>query len=285
MDDEPKKPWRHEHESILKKWGEKALCYRWLHDKSYKKFWNITISFNIPTIILSTITGAANFALQSIVPTDYQLYAQVGIGTFSILAGILQTISSYLQVESKSEGHRVSNIAWGKLGRNITIELTKVPDERQDPMVFIDICRNEYDRLIEQSPDIPEDILELFKEKIDKHFSEVSIPDVCNGVEPIIPSVTNHIDSMCQTDYVFEKKGVEIELKNKKRNVEVLRDIDDNISIGHVSEIRKKFQKQGLFRTFEDSLDTIESSNNTSIKKIDFLDSYSELSDSEIEEV
>lgn len=283
MDDEPKRLWHREHESILKKWGEKALCYRWLHDKAYKKFWNITISFNIPTIILSTITGAANFALQSIVPSDFQLYAQVGIGTFSILAGILQTISSYLQVESKSEGHRVSNIAWGKLGRNITVELTKIPDERQDPMVFIDICRNEYDRLIEQSPDIPEDIIQMFKEKIDKHFMDVSIPDVCNGVEPIIPSIPLNVDNFCQTDKIL-KKGIEIELKEKKRNTEVLRDIDD-ISIGHVNEIRKKFQKQGLFNSLNEEEDSLSSSIKT--KKIDFIDDmYSELSDDEfIEEV
>lgn len=285
MDDEPKRLWRREHESILKKWGEKALCYRWLHDKAYKKFWNITISFNIPTIILSTITGAANFALQSIVPPDFQLYAQVGIGTFSILAGILQTISSYLQVESKSEGHRVSNIAWGKLGRNITVELTKIPDERQDPMVFIDICRNEYDRLIEQSPDIPEDIIQMFKEKIDKHFMDVSIPDVCNGVEPIIPSIPLNVDNFCQTDKIL-KKGIEIELKEKKRNSELLRDIDD-ISIGHVNEIRKKFQKQGLFNSLNEEEDSRLSSYSTNkTKKIDFLDTYSELSDDEyIEEV
>jgi hypothetical protein len=257
--------WRKEHEIILKKWGERALCYRWLHDKSYKKYWNITISFNIPTIILSTITGAANFVMQSIVPPDYQLYAQVGIGGMSILAGIIQTLSSYLQFEAKTEGHRVACISWGKLGRAINIELIKLPDERQNPSTFIDICSSEYERLIEQSPDIPEDIINIFKNKIDKHFNNVSIPDVCNGVEPIIPS-GNVVSAYSQINTEDIINNIEL---THKMNSEICRELDENIPKGHVDEIRKRFQNNIIYTEPEQSPSFIDT---TSLS--DDLDEY-----------
>ena len=54
--------WKDNTENIFKKWCDHAVCYSWMHDRSFKKF-NCHYSwFTIPVIILSTITGTANFA-------------------------------------------------------------------------------------------------------------------------------------------------------------------------------------------------------------------------------
>ena len=52
--------WRKEQEDILKKWADKALCYKTMHDKATKKYWCLNAWFNIPVIILSTLTGTGN---------------------------------------------------------------------------------------------------------------------------------------------------------------------------------------------------------------------------------
>ena len=54
--------WTEDHENILVDWADKAMCYRWLHSKSNQHFSTMNTWFTIPVIIMSTLTGTANFA-------------------------------------------------------------------------------------------------------------------------------------------------------------------------------------------------------------------------------
>ena len=49
--------------------------------------------------------------------------------------------------------------------RDICIELALDPPRRKPARDFLNICRAEYDRLIEQSPNIPMDIIRRFAKK------------------------------------------------------------------------------------------------------------------------
>ena len=72
------------------------------------------------------------------------------------------------------ESHRVSYIHYGKLARTIRLELTLPVTERgHDGNSMVSICRTEYDRLIEQSPPVPADIISRF----DKRFPEDTSPN------------------------------------------------------------------------------------------------------------
>ena len=71
--------WKPEHENILVEWADKAMCYRWLHAKSHNRFNKINTYFTIPVIIMSTLTGTANFAADR-VPEDYRGYYSMIIG-------------------------------------------------------------------------------------------------------------------------------------------------------------------------------------------------------------
>ena len=103
--------WKDYHENILIDWADKAICYRWLHSKSSSKYIRLRNLYTIPVIILSTLTGTANFALER-VPEEYQGYCQIGIGSLNILAGIITTVSQFLKINELSEAHRVSSISW-----------------------------------------------------------------------------------------------------------------------------------------------------------------------------
>ena len=56
--------WEPHHDSIFVDWADNASCYKWLHDKSYLKYSSRRNMFTIPVIIMSTLTGTANFALE-----------------------------------------------------------------------------------------------------------------------------------------------------------------------------------------------------------------------------
>tara|TARA_R110002073_G_scaffold57237_2_gene145636 strand:- start:1472 stop:2110 length:639 start_codon:yes stop_codon:yes gene_type:complete len=123
----------------------------------------MSFRFTLPIIILSTITGTANFAQESF-PVGIQPYVPAGIGALNLGAAILTTVQQFLKVSELMESHRVSYIHYGKLARSIRLELTLPVTERgHDGNSLVSICRTEYDRLIEQSPPIPSYIIMRFE--------------------------------------------------------------------------------------------------------------------------
>jgi len=115
---------------------------------------------------MSTITGTANFA-QDKFPPNYRVLAQMLIGAINIIAGIMTTIQQFLKITELNEGHRVSAISWGKFVRNITVILAKSPMERENtPIELLNRYKEEFDRLMEVSPDIENKVLIKFKQVI-----------------------------------------------------------------------------------------------------------------------
>jgi hypothetical protein len=177
--------WTAEHEQILIEWADKAMCYRWLHSKANSMFSSLNAWYTIPVIVISTLTGTANFA-QTRVPIDYQNYFAMVVGGFNILAGIITTIQQFLKITQLNEAHRVSSIAWDKFYRNIKIELAKHPLERIDVRQMIKMSKEEFDRLMETSPNIPENIVIQFKNKFngEELFNKIVKPEICDILVP-----------------------------------------------------------------------------------------------------
>ena len=172
--------WTPELEDLLAEWSEKASCYRWLHSKSEKAYRLRNYIFTIPVIILSTLTGTANFAMDSFVPNQNKQMAMAIVGSVNIFAGILSTLQNFLRYAELMESHRSSTVSWSKLGRDISNELALDPNRRKPALDFLKVCRAEYDRLIEQSPTIDEAIISRFN-KVLKSV-DIRKPEVCNGM-------------------------------------------------------------------------------------------------------
>ena len=180
------KVWHTQQEHILKNWGETSACYRYLHYRAYQKFKKQSMAFTIPIIVISTITGTANFAQETFSPS-VKSYVPAGIGTLNLIAAIMTTISQFLKVSELMESHRVCSVHYGKLSRNIRLELTLPLQERShDGSNMIEICRSEFDRLIEQSPPIPGDVLRKFEHKMNADGGTYSTPEILN-VQSIVP--------------------------------------------------------------------------------------------------
>lgn len=164
--EEMKRLWHSQQEDILKNWSEQSSCYRWMHERAYQTYNKKNMRYAIPVIIISTITGTANFA-QGSFPDGVKSWAPLLIGTLNLAAGLITTISQFLRVSELLEGHRAASIAYSKLSRNIAVELSLPADERTMPGIeYIKQCRGDIDRLIEQSPPVPQEILSAFNSSI-----------------------------------------------------------------------------------------------------------------------
>ena len=167
----------------MAEWSDLAMCYRWLHDKSEKHFHSKTIWINLPVIILSTLGGTASFGVQSLFSDDAsKKYASFAIGGISLFAGLLTTVGNYLRYPQLEESHRVGSIAWGKFQRLIAVELALKPDDRIDSLDFLKICRADLDRLIEQSPPIPQETIDLFTNLFGS-ITDLKRPDICGDLK------------------------------------------------------------------------------------------------------
>jgi hypothetical protein len=234
--------WTPEQERLMGSWADVAGCYRWLHDKSEKKYTKNNMLITIPVIILSTLTGTANFALSSFIPPDDlagKNYASAAIGAVSIFAGILTTLGNFLRFAQGSEAHRVSSVAWGKFQRQITVEISIHPDDRMDCMDFLNICRQDLDRLIEQSPPIPEDIIALFEQEF-KDVPNLKRPDICHGLEHTVPFNSNKPRLLKMT------ADATIYLKQRKKLLrdDIFPDIKERISSNVKEELDMALQKK-----------------------------------------
>jgi len=224
----------------MAKWADIAGCYRWLHDKAEKNFNRGNALITIPVIILSTLMGTANFALSGFIPADNVLmknYAQAGIGAVSIFAGILTTVGNFLRYAQNSEAHRVAGLGWGKLHRQITVEVAIHPDDREDSMTFLQLCRQDLDRLVEQSPAIPDNVISAFE----KEFSDVSglqYPDICHGLEHTAVYNSSHPRLMRMV------ADATIYLKQRKKLLrdDILPDLSLRISNSVGAEVDKKIE-------------------------------------------
>ena len=173
--------WTSAQEELLAEWSEKATCFRWLHSRSEKSYRRKNYSFTIPVIILSTLTGTANFAMDSFVPEENKQLAMACVGGVNIFAGILSTLQNFLRYAELMESHRLCEVQWSKFGRNIAVELALDPIRRKPANDFLKVCRAEYDRLIEQSPPIDDKIIKQFKSNFKN--TDIRKPDICNGLD------------------------------------------------------------------------------------------------------
>jgi hypothetical protein len=272
----PKVRWTAEHERILVDWADKALCYRWLHGKAHERYSKLNTWFTIPVIIMSTLTGTANFA-QEQVPADFRGFYPMIIGSVNIIAGIISTIQQYLKVAPLNEAHRVATISWDKFYRNIKTDLARSPTERVDVKIALKVAKEEYDRLTETSPVIPKDIIDEFKRTFharltdaeliekEKGLKQLSRPEICDALETTatvvyIPheddrhneNLHEYIESKVKLDEAIKIKKINTFVEGFKNkysrdptNEEVLENLQDQIPSDFIIRYQNK-QGQAL---------------------------------------
>ena len=161
--------WNSDDDMILKEWVDKSSCLHWLHERSYKRYKRQYLRQMIPVIIISTLTGSANFAQNMF--EDYAKLASVVIGSMNIVVGILTTIYQFLKISELSESHKAAALSWGKFYEYIKLEISK---DEIDKDKVLNYCAEQYQHLIEFSPSISEDIINQYRDE----KGESGLPDV-----------------------------------------------------------------------------------------------------------
>ena len=206
--------WSNEIEQILISWSEKALCYRWLHQRAQNNFQKYHHHYIIPIIVLSTLTGTANFGLNSFVPTGYETIASMGIGGLNLFTGLLTTLLNFFRYAELKQSHESAVKLWYKYHRSISTEIALEPSKRQDPTKFFSWCKVEYEKILENSPMIPEDVIKQFR----RRYKSVIKQKIVNLPEVIVPIEHARLYQEYMKDYQKTLKRLNEESNTAKKN-------------------------------------------------------------------
>jgi hypothetical protein len=191
--------WDKKSENLLREWKEKASGYRWLHNHARMHHKSISDWLSYPSIIIASVTGVGGFAFMN--PTgdgetpDNIRWFQVAFATLNVIGGILTSVNKFSQSSSLVEKHSIASIAYSKLYRAIDMELTLDPEHRQQKSVadLVRSFREHYDRLLDESPDLPCTSIIAFQKKFAKDTR--AKPEVTNGLSPVIKDVKEDSDT------------------------------------------------------------------------------------------
>ena len=176
--------WNDNNENLIKEWGEKTSVLRILHSQAARKYKHYAICFKIPVIIMSTVAGSVQLRQDTFCSKDSEsLSVELFLGVVNLLIAILTGLGALLRFEEQSESHRSSSNSFGNFYRQVSCELSYPREEREPPTDLLKSMKRNYDSLIEASPTLPSDVIEKFKKQ--KNLVDISLPDICNGLDPI----------------------------------------------------------------------------------------------------
>jgi len=217
--------WCEKQEKLLIKWAEKAAGYRWLHNHArlYYKQQHDCLSY--PSIIIASITGVGGFAVlnpsnNDDVDSDTKIRIMIVMYFFAFLnvfGGILTSISKFGQSANLELAHSAMCKQYSKYYRNIDMELSLDVTHRADITGLLKKCRTEYDRFLDEAPDIPSISIRVFNEAFPNKDNK---PDVCNGLSIINCDTGSEISNPISR-WLSSVKNMRISRKSLDNSVEV----------------------------------------------------------------
>jgi len=184
--------WDQSHEQLCSAIAEESQVNSYLHRKAFEHFAHKSMLFQFPIIILSVLSGSANFISSSF--PDIQKHIVLGVGGLSIGISIISSIAQFLKLSESAESNRISYMAWEKLCSRLTIQLRMKRVDRSDPVEFITGVETDYLRLLEMSPDLPVKICKDTKARLRKTLVGLVSPVVVSGFRRVVPYGATEID-------------------------------------------------------------------------------------------
>jgi hypothetical protein len=147
-------------------------------------------------------------------------------------------VSQFLKISELMEAHRVASISYGKLARDIKLELSlPISDRHHSGDDMVGRCSTEYDRLIEQSPPPPKEIIDKF-ERTFRKTNDFEKPEISN-IQPIEAFDQTKENVVTSTVKDVFKKGLKLFGKADNKPAMMRRDTMDNgISAGAMSAFK-----------------------------------------------
>ena len=174
--------WSDDLERYFKQVGERSECLGILHGHAEKMFGTRKTPMELGIIIIGATTGFLNVGSAQIF--GGWAFSPVVLGVASLFVSVLNTTASYFGWAKRQEGHRIASINYAKEYRFLQIELSLPRDERMSAHDLLKKVKDDYDRLAEVSPPLPDESIAYFKATYKS--DTIAKPEEANGLTEIL---------------------------------------------------------------------------------------------------
>jgi hypothetical protein len=215
--DNTKLKWTPEQEYLLIGWAEKSSGYAWMHSKCVHYYKKRNRYISIPAAIFGYLAGATTLLSNDLFNN---LYIRGAVGFSAILGGIFSNFQQMFTYKELTEQHRLSTLRFLAFFRDISCELSMHPDHRTNPIDYINMKRLELDKMLEQSPNIPDSIVTIYN--IKSRNTNLHKPEVANILQTITPygqyAIKNYNTKYKKKLSKDEKKNLQLHFKKWKKH-------------------------------------------------------------------
>jgi hypothetical protein len=179
---------------LLESWKERAGGWRWLHYNAMHHYKTINSRYVYSSIVLSTLAGAGGFSTAGTSDSGkttmgrIQFYMGYIIGATNVIIGLINSFQRFGKAAEKTELHASAAMQYSMLYRLIETELNLSDDHKRNDLVMT--VRQEMDRLLSQSPSVPQTIIDEFNETFPNLENK---PDICNGLGGVVKSLPSEL--------------------------------------------------------------------------------------------
>lgn len=182
---------------LLSRWFEICTSYNRLHYLSCQYYKRMNHCFMIPIISISTCTGALNLMMSFV---DTMKDMQIALGVLGLITGVLTSIYNFMEIAQLQEKHDMYANQFEKHARSIEMEMVLNSNTYISIGEYIKILKADLDRLIDNGPIIPMNILKNKKRMVrtieDVEMTEHSLFSKINVYESEKNKNRNSLDEL-----------------------------------------------------------------------------------------
>jgi hypothetical protein len=183
--------WNSNKEEMLKKWGEEAFGYLWMHHECVEYYEKRDRKLWIPAAILGVMfTGTGLATLGFGLPVFVAALTFIGTGSGTALSAI----HAQMKYSKRSQNHKEMEALYSDFVNQIKEELAKDRKERRNGTLFVEWSRKTLRKLMdpERAPNVPKEIVDRYREYIKNSRMNIAMPAIAGGSGHISIRVTDH---------------------------------------------------------------------------------------------
>jgi len=181
--------WNDTQKKFMKQMIDRAKCYIWLYDNSFRLYKTLWLAYMIPVLVITTFSGVANlgqlgFSDPSLEDTaKARIIYPIVLGILNIFAAILTSLMQFFKIAEQKESHRRAGRDWQQFSTDMEIiffgefEL-HVRNRKFEKMI------TRYKQLLEKSPSIPK----IYIYQLNKYYKDrkdLILPEIVGDIKSI----------------------------------------------------------------------------------------------------
>ena len=180
--------WDETQQRFMKQMIDRAKCYIWLYDRSFRLYKTLWLVYMIPVLVITTFSGVANLGqlgFSDSLPESKQarVIYPIVLGILNIVAAILTSLVQFFKIAEQKECHRRAGKDWQIFATDLEIIYfaqfnVEIRNRKFEKMI------SRYKQLLEKSPSIPK----IYLYQLDKLYSsrtDLTLPEIVGNIKSL----------------------------------------------------------------------------------------------------